>query len=64
MAIDPGRDAEKELIRSRSPIDEVARELAGCDFVSRGPGDLWAPCPFHQEDTPSFHVLVERGIYK
>jgi DNA primase len=60
----PDRDAEKQLVKSRSPIDQVVRELAGCEFESRGPGDLWACCPFHSEDTPSFHVRVGHGMYK
>ena len=64
MGRDPERDAERDEIRRRNRIDEVARELAGCEFTAKGPNDLWAPCPFHQEDTPSFHVLVDRGFFK
>ncbi|MGQ0532751.1 MAG: DNA primase [Caulobacteraceae bacterium] len=26
-------------------------------------GDYWACCPFHQEKTPSFHVLDQKGIF-
>ena len=26
-------------------------------------GDFWAPCPFHQEKTPSFHVDDRKGVY-
>ena len=26
-------------------------------------GDFWACCPFHQERTPSFHVLDGKGFY-
>ena len=26
-------------------------------------GDWWAPCPFHQEKTASFHVLDQKGFY-
>jgi len=58
------RQAEKQLVKARSRIDEVVRELAGCEYESRGPGDLWACCPFHTEDTPSFHVRVEHAMYK
>ncbi len=26
-------------------------------------GDMWAPCPFHQEKTASFHVDDRKGVY-
>jgi DNA primase catalytic core len=56
--------AEKQLVKDRNRMDEVARDFAGCEFERRGAGDLWACCPFHTEDTPSFHVLPARGMYK
>ena len=30
---------------------------------NQGKGDLWAPCPFHQEKTASFHVDDRKGYY-
>lgn len=29
----------------------------------QGKGDMWAPCPFHQEKTASFHVDDRKGFY-
>ncbi|SPJ23977.1 DNA primase [Palleronia abyssalis] len=29
----------------------------------QGKGDMWAPCPFHQEKTASFHVEDRKGFY-
>ncbi|GKY90195.1 DNA primase [Sinisalibacter aestuarii] len=29
----------------------------------QGKGDMWAPCPFHQEKTASFHVDDKKGFY-
>lgn len=58
------RNAEKQLVKARVRLDELARELAGCEFEPRGPDDLWACCPFHDEDTPSFHVRPRLGHYK
>lgn len=30
---------------------------------NNGQGDMWAPCPFHQEKTASFHVDDKKGFY-
>lgn len=31
--------------------------------TNAGKGDYWAPCPFHQEKTASFHVKDREGFY-
>jgi DNA primase len=31
--------------------------------VNQAKGDFWAPCPFHQEKTASFHVDDRKGFY-
>ncbi len=31
--------------------------------TNAGKGDYWAPCPFHQEKTASFHVDDKKGFY-
>lgn len=64
MNVSADRTAEKLLVKQRTRIDELARDLAGCEFTSRGADDLWACCPFHTEDTPSFHVRPHLGMYK
>lgn len=58
------RQVEKELVKSRSRLDELTRELTGAELQQRGPDDYWAPCPFHTEDTPSFHVRPRLGMFK
>ena len=30
---------------------------------NQGKGDMWAPCPFHQEKSASFHVDDRKGFY-
>lgn len=30
----------------------------------RSPGDFWGRCPFHEERSPSFHVLAGKGLFK
>ena len=46
-------------------LDTARIEEVVADFVSlrkRG-ADWWGCCPFHNEKTPSFHVVPARGIY-
>lgn len=50
-------------LAKQASIAQVAFELiSGLD--ERGSGDWWAPCPFHAEDSPSFHVRAHTGRYK
>jgi len=64
------------LIMSLPPgfLDELRNRLTLSDVVGRkvlwdkrksnaAKGDFWAPCPFHQEKTPSFHVDDRKGFY-
>ncbi|MEM0978365.1 MAG: DNA primase [Pseudomonadota bacterium] len=55
-------------------LDELRDRLTLSDVIGRkvtwdtrksnpGKGDMWAPCPFHQEKTASFHVDDRKGFY-
>lgn len=55
-------------------IDELRGRLSLAQVVGRkvmwdnrksnqGKGDFWAPCPFHQEKSASFHVDDRKGYY-
>ncbi len=55
-------------------IDELRDRLSIAQVVGRkvmwdnrksnpGKGDMWAPCPFHQEKSASFHVDDRKGYY-
>ena len=55
-------------------LDDLRARLSLGDVVGRkvmwdsrksnqAKGDLWAPCPFHQEKTASFHVDDRKGYY-
>jgi DNA primase len=55
-------------------IDELRDRVSLADVVGRkvtwdmrksnqAKGDWWAPCPFHQEKTASFHVDDRKGFY-
>jgi DNA primase catalytic core len=54
---------EANIVKQRVPIAEVVREVVG-ELEVRPGGDLWACCPFHHEDTPSFHVRPRLGMFK
>ncbi|MDD7910253.1 DNA primase [Pseudovibrio exalbescens] len=53
-------------IRNRLPLSEVVSRRVTWDRRKSQPGkgDYWACCPFHQENTPSFHVDDRRNRYK
>lgn len=55
-------------------LDDLQARLSISDVVARkviwdarksnaAKGDFWAPCPFHQEKTASFHVDDRKGFY-
>ncbi|MDJ0860555.1 MAG: DNA primase [Dinoroseobacter sp.] len=62
MSLPPGF---LEELRSRTSIAQVAGRKLVWDArkSNQGKGDLWAPCPFHQEKTASFHVDDRKGFY-
>lgn len=53
-------------VRDRVSIaDYAGKRLSWHKQKSRpGAGDFWACCPFHQEKSPSFHVLDNKGLFK
>ncbi len=62
MALPPGFIDE---LRNRSSIAQVVGRKVIWDTRKSNPakGDMWAPCPFHQEKTASFHVEDRKGYY-
>ncbi|MEX0285276.1 MAG: DNA primase [Paracoccaceae bacterium] len=62
MSLPPGFLDE---LRTRLSLSQVAGRKVMWDQRKSNPGkgDMWAPCPFHQEKTASFHVDDRKGYY-
>lgn len=52
---------EKQKVREATDLVALVGETVA--LRSRG-HDLWGCCPFHQEKSPSFHVIPDRGFWK
>ena len=50
-----------DLILDTARVEDVVGDYV---TLKRQGGSLWACCPFHNEKTPSFHVVPSKGIYK
>ncbi len=52
-------------LRERTSLAQVVGRKVTWDSRRSNPGkgDMWAPCPFHQEKTASFHVDDRQGFY-
>lgn len=62
MSLPPGFLDE---LRTRTSLAQVVGRKVTWDMKKsqQGKGDMWAPCPFHQEKTASFHVDDKKGYY-
>ncbi len=62
MSLPPGFLDE---LRTRSSLSQVVGRKVMWDARKSNPGkgDMWAPCPFHQEKSASFHVDDRKGFY-
>lgn len=62
MTLPPGFLDE---LRSRTSLADVVGRKVMWDSrkSNQAKGDFWAPCPFHQEKTASFHVEDRKGFY-
>ena len=62
MSLPPGFLDE---LRSRTSLSQVVGRKVMWDSrkSNQGKGDMWAPCPFHQEKSASFHVDDRKGFY-
>ena len=62
MSLPPGFLDE---LRTRTSLAQVVGRKVMWDQrkSNQGKGDMWAPCPFHQEKSASFHVDDRKGYY-
>lgn len=60
-----GRHFDIAEIKAALPLSTLIGVTVGWDRrkTNAHRGDFWAPCPFHQERTPSFHVDDRKGFY-
>ncbi|MDP1576860.1 MAG: DNA primase, partial [Cypionkella sp.] len=54
-----------EELRTRVSLSSIVGRKVTWDprKSNQGKGDMWAPCPFHQEKSASFHVDDRKGFY-
>ena len=62
MSLPPGFIDE---LRTRVSLSSVVGRKVTWDMrkSNMGKGDMWAPCPFHQEKSASFHADDRKGFY-
>lgn len=62
MSLPPGFLDE---LRTRVSLSSIVGRKVTWDprKSNQGKGDMWAPCPFHQEKSASFHVDDRKGFY-
>lgn len=62
MSLPPGFLDE---LRTRVTLSSVVGRKVAWDMrkSNQAKGDYWAPCPFHQEKSASFHVDDRKGFY-
>ncbi|TYB88003.1 DNA primase [Oceaniovalibus sp. ACAM 378] len=62
MSLPPGFLDE---LKTRISLSQVVGRKVTWDVrkSNQGKGDMWAPCPFHQEKSASFHVDDRKGFY-
>jgi DNA primase len=58
-------DGFLDELRNRVSLTQVVGRKVMWDNrkSNQAKGDMWAPCPFHQEKTASFHVDDRKGFY-
>ncbi|MEM9797928.1 MAG: DNA primase [Pseudomonadota bacterium] len=58
-------DSFLDELRTRLSLSQVVGRKVVWDMKksNQAKGDWWAPCPFHQEKTASFHVDDRKGFY-
>ncbi|MGB3408402.1 MAG: DNA primase [Jannaschia sp.] len=58
-------DSFLDDLRTRLSLSQVVGRKVTWDMrkTNQAKGDWWAPCPFHQEKSASFHVDDQKGYY-
>lgn len=56
-------EAFLDELRGAVPLTEIVGQHVQWDKAKSRKGDMWACCPFHGENTPSFHVEDDKALY-
>jgi DNA primase len=44
--------------RNKLPIEQIVKDTHDAEFFEDSRGELWCPCPFHNDKNPSFSINV------
>lgn len=50
--------------RSKLPIEQIVKDTLDADFFEDSRGELWCPCPFHNDRNPSFSININPSSLK
>lgn len=50
--------------RTKLPIEKIVRDVLDEDFYEDSRGELWCPCPFHNDKNPSFSININPSSLK
>jgi DNA primase len=50
--------------RTKLPIEKIVKDTLDAEFIEDVRGELWCPCPFHDDRNPSFSININPSSNK
>jgi DNA primase len=50
--------------RSKIPVNQIVKDILDAEFYEDTRGELWCPCPFHNDRNPSFSININPSSLK